>query len=156
MTENDNAMITVDGEIRIEYRWSTGIAGSHFFSELKQNGRIMGTKCSKCGRVLVPPRIYCEDCMVDTEEWVEVSSEGTLETFGESYLSTDGKRLEEPWALGIIKLDRASGGLVHLIGEARPEDLRIGMRVEAIFRPKEERTASIMDIKYFRPLKNAT
>ncbi|MBC7104669.1 MAG: Zn-ribbon domain-containing OB-fold protein [Firmicutes bacterium] len=143
--------VVLSGEIRIPYNWSAGLAGTRFFTELRDNRRIMGTRCPRCGRVMVPPRIFCEECFVDATEWVEVGSRGTLVTFGESYLSTDGKRLDKPWTLGIVRLEGSDGGLVHLIGEASPEELRIGMPVEAVF--AEERRGTILDIKYFRPVR---
>jgi len=142
--------VIISGEINIPYKWSAGLAGSRFFEELCDNKRIMGTKCSKCGRVMIPPRIFCEECFVDTDEWVEVSSRGKLVTFGDCYLSTDGKKLDKPWMLGIIRLDGADGGLVHYIGEAKPDELKIGMRMEAVF--KEKREGNILDIMYFRPV----
>jgi uncharacterized OB-fold protein len=37
-----------------------------------------------------------------------------------------------------------------MLGEVDPEQLRVGMRVQAVF--KEKREASILDIKYFKPL----
>lgn len=37
-----------------------------------------------------------------------------------------------------------------MLGEIDPEQIRIGMRVQAVF--KDEREASILDIKYFKPL----
>jgi hypothetical protein len=52
----------------------------------------------------------------------------------------------------VIRLDGASeGGFLHKLGDVRPEDVRIGLRVEAVWRPAEERTGSILDIAYFRP-----
>lgn len=149
--ENQSQPIKLQGSIEIGYEWSAGVAGSRFFQEIRDNKRIMGTKCPKCGRVLVPPRIFCEECFVDVEEWVEVSSKGELVTFGESYLGTDGSKLKEPWIVGIIRLDGADGGLIHYIGEARPEELKIGMRMEAVF--NEKRNGNILDIKHFRPSK---
>ena len=143
--------ITVKGEIQINYNWSVGKAGERFFTELKDSKRIIGARCKKCSRVLVPPRIFCEECFVDDMEWVEVEPRGTLVTFGDCYFSTDGKRLKEPWILGIVKLNGSDGGLIHFIGEAKAEDLKIGMPMEAIF--QEERNGNILDIKYFRPVK---
>jgi hypothetical protein len=143
--------ITINGEIKITYHWSTGKAGERFFTELRDHKRIMGSKCRQCGRVLVPPRIFCEECFVDDIEWLEVEPKGTLVTFGECYFSTDGKRLDEPWMLGIIRLDGSDGGLIHFIGEARPEELEIGMAMEIVF--KETREGNILDILYFRPAK---
>jgi len=143
--------MTIKGEIQINYNWSVGKAGERFFTELKDSKRIIGARCRKCSRVLVPPRIFCEECFVDDMEWVEVEPRGTLVTFGDCYFSTDGKRLKEPWILGIVRLNGSDGGLIHFIGEAKAEDLKIGMPMEAIF--KEERNGNILDIKYFRPVK---
>ena len=111
-----------------------------------------GDQVRQCGRILVPPRIFCEECFVEDMEWVEVEPRGSLLTFGESYFSTDGKRLKEPWMLGIVRLKGSDGGLIHFIGESRPEDLKIGMPVEAVFKSKPE--GNIMDILYFRPANN--
>jgi uncharacterized OB-fold protein len=57
---------------------------------------------------------------------------------------------ETPLAYGIVQLDGADTGFVHMLGEVEPEQLRIGMRMQAVFR--EEREASILDIRYFKPL----
>jgi len=59
---------------------------------------------------------------------------------------------QPPYALGIIKLDGAGSGLVHLLGEIEPEDIRVGMRVQAVFR--EVREGNYLDIKYFKPLRS--
>ena len=142
--------MTIKGEIRIGYNWSPGKAGERFFRDLKENGKIMGTRCRKCSRVLVPPRSFCEECFCDDMEWVEVEPRGTLATFGDSYFSAQGKRLDEPWILGIVRLNGSDGGLIHYIREAKAEDLRIGMQMEIVF--KEQREGNILDILYFRPV----
>jgi len=53
----------------------------------------------------------------------------------------------------LIKIDGADGGLVHKLGEINPEKVKIGMKVEAVFKSKEKREGSINDIRYFKPLK---
>jgi uncharacterized protein len=53
-----------------------------------------------------------------------------------------------PFAYGIIKLDGADTGLPHYLGEVEFEKIKIGMRVEPIFR--KERQGTILDIKYFK------
>jgi len=146
-TEIREPGVTIDGRIDVEYHWSAGVAGSRFFTELRDNGKIMGTKCPECERVLVPPRIFCEECFVDTDEWVEVSKQGEVLTFAESYFGLQGQRLEEPWYIGIIKLDGADGGLFHrLVPDAGP--IEIGGRVEAVL--ADERKGHILDIEHFR------
>jgi uncharacterized OB-fold protein len=57
----------------------------------------------------------------------------------------------------VIRLDGASeGGFLHTLGEVRPDDVRIGMAVEAVWRPAADRTGSILDIAYFRPVDGGT
>jgi uncharacterized OB-fold protein len=39
-----------------------------------------------------------------------------------------------------------------MLGEVAPEQLKVGMKVKAVFKVREERHASILDIKYFGPV----
>lgn len=145
----EEASKTIKGTVEVEYEWSAGLAGTRFFAELEE-GRIMGTKCAQCGRVMVPPRIFCEECFVDADEWVEVSSQGSVLTFAESYFGLQGQKLDEPWYVGIIALDDSDGGLFHrLVPGGRP--IEIGARVEAVF--AEDRNGGILDIEHFRTVK---
>jgi uncharacterized OB-fold protein len=43
-------------------------------------------------------------------------------------------------------------GLVHMLGEIDPQDVEIGMRVEAVWRPEEDREGTVTDLLYFRPI----
>ncbi|MDD5011866.1 MAG: hypothetical protein PHQ00_07065, partial [Phycisphaerae bacterium] len=62
---------------------------------------------------------------------------------------------EKPYLPAVIALDGASEkmGILHLLGEVEPEDIFIGMKVKAVWKPEEEREGSILDIKYFKPVK---
>ena len=61
--------------------------------------------------------------------------------------------VDPPELPAVIRLDGASqGGFLHKLGEVAPDDVAIGMAVEAVWRPLEERTGSILDIAYFRPV----
>ncbi len=139
------------GDIPVYGQYTFGIAGEKFFREIKDNGRIMGTKCEKCNLVYVPPRIYCERCFSELKEWLEVPNRAVVHTFTISYVDLDGNRLAEPVVLAMVKFDGIYGGLIQRLGEVKPEEVRIGMPVEIVFKPKARRTGSILDIKYFRP-----
>ncbi|MCK4439984.1 Zn-ribbon domain-containing OB-fold protein [Candidatus Bathyarchaeota archaeon] len=139
------------GDMEADYIYTLGIAGEHFFKEIKENGRIMGAKCPRCNVVIVPPRMYCEKCFAKLEEWVDVGTKGTIHTFTVATIDVDGKKLKEPVIFALIKFERACGGLIHKIGETKTKEVKIGMNVEAVFKPSFERKASINDIKYFKP-----
>jgi hypothetical protein len=85
-------------------------------------------------------------------DWVELSDTGTLLTYTVTrYAVPDIQPQQPPFALGIIKLDGASTGLVHLLGEIDLNHISVGLRVKAVFR--EVREGNYLDIKYFKPLR---
>ena len=136
------------------YRFSAGEAMSRFLEELK-NGRLIARTCRGCKRVLFPPRMFCERCFRPTDEWQYIQDTGTIETYSVSYLDQDAKRITDPILVGVVSLDGASPkmGIMHYFGEMSKDDIRIGMRVRAAWKPPGERTGSVLDIRYFRPLR---
>ena len=138
---------------KVRYAWSAGVAMSRFIEELK-NGKIIARTCHKCGRVMVPPRMYCESCFRPTDEWTYVKDTGTINTYSVSYLAADASRLKDPILVAVIDLDGASKGMgiLHYLGEMKKEDVDFGMKVKAVWKPKKERTGSITDIRYFKPV----
>lgn len=140
------------GEIPIQNRYTMGIAGERFFREIKENARFWGTRCPHCDLIYVPPRLYCERCFAHLEDWVEVPTTGRVHTFTVVHLDLDGNPLPEPRVVAFIQIDGTDGGLVHDLGEVDPEEVCIGMCVEAVFKDPAERRGSITDIRYFRPV----
>lgn len=138
------------GQIYIPNEYSAGAVGSRFLIALRDKRKILGTKCTVCNRVYVPARSICKDCYGQLDEWVEVSTKGTLLTYTVCQMPNPVQPSDIPIIYGIVQLDGADTGFVHMLGETDPEQLRIGMRVQAVF--KEEREASILDIRYFKPL----
>ena len=142
-------------KVEPRYNWAAGVAISRFLIELK-NGKIIGRKCMQCKRILVPPRMYCEQCYRPTDEWVEVKDTGTINTYSVSHVAADASRLKELLVVAVVDIDGASPGMgiLHHLGEVEPDPVKIhiGMKVKAVWKPKEERQGAITDIKYFRPL----
>ncbi|MFC1823183.1 Zn-ribbon domain-containing OB-fold protein [Thermodesulfobacteriota bacterium] len=132
------------------YSYTAGTTRSKFLTELRDNQKIVGTRCPDCNRVLVPARSICVKCFANLKDFVEVGPSGTVSTYSVIHTSQDFYPLDPPFALGVIQLDGADTGFVHFIGEADPEAIETGIKVEAVF--NEERTGSILDIKYFRPV----
>jgi len=100
----------------------------------------------------VPPRKCGELCFRQTDEWVEVSTSGSVETFSICDVTWDMRPLDQPELPAVIRLDGASnGGFLHMLGDVAPEDVSIGMRVTAVWKPLAERHGSILDISHFAP-----
>jgi len=137
-----------------KFAWSAGEAMSRFLAELQQ-GHLIARTCNRCARILFPPRMFCEECFRPTDAWTYVRDTGTIETYSISYIDLDAKRIETPILVGVVSVDGASPkmGIMHYFGEMAPEAIRIGMRVKAVWRPPAERAGSVLDIRYWRPLR---
>jgi uncharacterized OB-fold protein len=140
------------GQIYIPNTYSAGAVGSRFLIELRDNKKIMGTRCPTCNLVYVPARSVCRDCFGELSEWVEVSQKGTLLTYTVAHQSNPIQPVSTPIVYGIVQLDGADTGFVHMLGEVDPEQLKVGTKVKAVFKVKKERQGNILDIKYFKPL----
>lgn len=106
--------VTVEGRWDFGYTYYAGAAASRFFNELRLNRRIMGTHCPQCDRVLVPARGFCDACFVEIDEWREVGTEGTLETF--TILTSSFPGLPEPpLVVGYVTLDGASSAVLNAV-----------------------------------------
>ena len=141
------------GEIPTHYQYTFGVAGERFFREIYDNGKLYGAKCQGCNLVYVPPKMYCEQCFEELKDWQEVGNKGSVVTYTVAHVGLDGSRLEQPVIMAMVLIDGAHGGLVHMLGEVKPDAVKIGMKVEAVIKDKADRTGGIHDIKYFRPVK---
>jgi hypothetical protein len=141
------------GEAEQPFRWSAGAYGSRFLTEIRDEGRFIGIKCPKCGKVYVPIRRVCGPCYEEMTELVPVSDEGTLITFSVvSFGFVDpstGQQKPVPYGYAVIQLDGADSYLIHYIDETDPEKMKAGDRVKAVFVDKSERTGSLQDIRHF-------
>ena len=138
---------------KFEYAYDCGIGYGRYFAELKK-GRIVGTKCKRCGRILLPARYFCEWCWRPVDEWVNLEDTGIVNTFSICYTDWRARRITEPELPAMIEVDGSGGvAIMSKLGEVDPKDIRIGMRVKAVWKPEEERIGAITDIKYWKPLK---
>ncbi|MGQ9598832.1 MAG: Zn-ribbon domain-containing OB-fold protein [Anaerolineae bacterium] len=136
-----------------QYAWDAGVAIGRYLAELKE-GRLIGVHCRRCRRTVIPPRTFCEWCFRPMDQWVTLPDTGTVNTFSLCYVTWDMRSLTQPEIPAVIDIDGTHPpvGILHLLGEVEPQAVQIGMRVEAVWKPPEERTGSILDIRYFRPM----
>jgi len=137
--------------ISVPYHWWAGETASRFFIGLRDEQKIQGTRCAKCKKVFLPPRKTCPVCFTPNEEWVEISPRGTLLTYTVVRRQLASLPKKPPVIYGLIKLEGADTAFLHILDKIRPEDVKIGMKVEARF--AEKRSGTIFDIEYFKPLK---
>jgi len=144
-----NWCFEVPGKLEIPFKYYAGEWGSKFLAALRDNMKIMGSKCPACNKVFIPPRSSCEQCFGKISEWVEIGPKGKVTSFCVVNYKEPYLPVEPPFVLALIRLEGADSDLTHIISEVSPENVRIGMTVAPVF--AEQRKASILDIKYFKP-----
>ncbi len=154
---NQTLISKVDGHVNLPYKWVYGKALARFYTGLREEGKFYGTarkSCERCkGAVQIPPKSFCGLCHEECTDWVELPNRGVLESFTTVYMEFPGQPTKPPYTYGYIKLEGSATHLYHMIREIEEKDIKIGMRVEAVWAPKEQRKGNLYDIQYFRPLK---
>jgi len=136
--------------IELEYLFSAGQSASRFLRGIAE-GKLLGQKCPVDGRVYFPSRGACpQHGMPFSGDTVELTDKGTLVTYAIVRVPSENIPLELPYISAQVLLDGADTVLMHLL-KAKLEDVHMGMRVKATWRPKAEWTTSIGNILYFEP-----
>jgi uncharacterized OB-fold protein len=148
--------------VRLAYTVNPGTAMTRYLTSLAA-GRLVGQRCPSCRKVYVPPRGSCPTCAVPTEDEVELGQRGTVTSFCIVRVPYPGQQIKPPYVSASILLDGADIPFYHLISDVgahggapdahggAPEDVRMGLRVEAVWLPPEERGPTVESIRWFRP-----
>jgi hypothetical protein len=136
--------------VHLEYRVNPGL---HYTAYLRglQEGKLIGGRDPESGKVYVPPRAADPMTGNPTNEYVEVVDVGVLTTFTIIRIPFEGQKLTPPYCFGAIVLDGADVPIYHLISGVPHDDIRMGMRVKAKWKPKEQWETSLENILYFEP-----
>jgi hypothetical protein len=131
----------------LRYRYAAGRYGSAFLEGLR-DGKVLASRCAKCRRTLVPPRIACAGCFGKMEEIVEVPPRGRLPVLD----PFTGVQRPIPYCYGMVQFDGTDNTFQYFLSEKDPAKLRIGQRVEAVFREKRE--GALADLVHFQPVED--
>jgi len=149
--EQAEAVQRIRTPIGIQYSWSAG-RGTTAHLEGLIEGRLVGARCPSCGNVVFPPRNgTCAKCGVLLGETVEVGPGGTITTFCIVNVPFLGQKITPPYVAATILLDGSDLGVQHLIQECDATEVRMGMRVEPVWRDRSEWGPSLENITHFRP-----
>jgi uncharacterized protein len=136
--------------VSLDYLYAASPEESAFYRGLNE-GRIVGQRCPTCQKVYVPPRSACPADGTPTAEEVEVSQTGTITTFCIVNVPFLGQKIIPPYVSAYVLLDGADIAVLHLILGVPADEVRMGMRVKAVWKSREEWTYSLENIDHFEP-----
>ena len=150
-TDPIEPMEIMEVPISLGYHYTAGHSPTVFLRNIAE-GRFVGLRSADSDDVYLPPRGSCPKTGKLLTEPVELSGKGTLETFTVVHIPIPGNPLKPPMIVGDILLDGACQAFIHLVSEVEIAEVRIGMRLEPVWKPREEWQYSFENVLYFKPL----
>src|SRR6478735_2521797 len=132
----DNPVTGVVVPVSLDYLYAASPEESAFYRGLNE-GRIVGQRCPTD--------------RTPTSEEVEVSQTGTITTFCIVNVPFLGQKITPPYVSAYVLLDGADIAVLHLILGVDAAEVRMGMRVKAVWKPEAEWTYSLENIDHFEP-----
>jgi len=139
----------------IEIQHTASLPETTFLKALEE-GKLLGGRTrsgsdGKPGKVYFPPKEADPATGLALDEFLELPDVGTVTTFAIINIPFPGQRIKPPYVAAYVLLDGADIPFLHLVVEIDPADVRMGMRVQAVWKPREEWGLGIDNIDYFKP-----
>lgn len=151
--EEEKDVYVKTGIVAPEYNFWVGLVMDKFYDGL-ENKKFIGSKCSKCGKVFLPPRKTCGDCFAKAaEEFVELPETGIVKNFTVANYNVNerkARKLKEPIIVGLVQIDGADTAMITQVINIIPDEIKEGMRVKVVWADKIK--GNPKDIKGFEPI----
>lgn len=134
----------------IEIQHTASLPESAFLRAL-EDGKLLGARTGATGKVYFPPKEADPATGLELDNFVELPDKGTVTTFAIINIPFAGQKIKPPYVAAYVLLDGADIPFLHLIQEIEVADVRMGMRVQAVWKPREQWGLGIDNIEYFKP-----
>ncbi len=99
------------------------------FIDYLEEGKVMGSRCKKCGLVFFPPRADCYKCFSSDMEWFEVTGNGKLLAYSKLKYAPVGFDEDLPYCIAV--LDYTDYKIFGRIASDIPGDeIKLGMEMK--------------------------
>jgi uncharacterized OB-fold protein len=107
------------------------------FWDAALQGRLLASRCTKCGTFLLPPQPRCFKCLNDSFEWEELPGTGIIYSFTVVRHPLSPALAEVvPYVSAVIELDGTQGAGARLLAnviDCDPDAVAVGDRVRVCF-----------------------
>ena len=91
-------------------------------------------RCQNCGLRVHPPRPMCPRCLSTDKEWAPSSGKGHIHSWVTFVYDKSGyPAIEVPYAVVLVELEDDGARILSNVVDMKPEEIYIGMPVEAVF-----------------------
>jgi uncharacterized OB-fold protein len=112
---------------KIGYVSETKVAD--FVKYLKE-GKIMATRCSRCGKLYFPPRADCPDDLSTDMKWEQLSGKCKLLTYTTAHFAPTGFQDDLPYAIALAECEEGVKVYALLSKSINEKEIHIGMNLQ--------------------------
>jgi uncharacterized OB-fold protein len=96
------------------------------FIRYLEAGKVMASRCKKCGATYFPPKADCPTCLSSEVEWFEVKGGGKLMSYSKVNYGPTGFEADAPYILALGEFDGVQI-LARLSRDIGENDIKVGM-----------------------------
>lgn len=100
------------------------------FVKYLEEGKIMATRCSKCGKLYFPPRADCPNDFSTELKWEELSGKCKLVTYTTVHFAPTGFEKEVPYTIALAEFQEGVKVYAALSKEINENEIQIGMDLQ--------------------------
>ena len=100
------------------------------FVNLLEEGKVGGTRCSKCGESFFPPRADCCKCLSDDMEWFEITGPGGLISYSTLIYAPTGFEQDLPYTIALVQFGKNVRVFGRLSKEIKTEEIKVDMKLK--------------------------
>lgn len=100
------------------------------FVKFLEEGKIMATKCTKCGKLYFPPRADCPEDLSTEMTWQQINGKCKLLTYTTAYFAPTGFEDMLPYTIALAECDENLRVYALLSKDIKENEIKIGMELQ--------------------------
>ena len=104
----------------------------YFYTALREESKLVTTKCKACGHIPWPPRTLCPECLSTDYEWVDMPKVATIASWTAAYAGMPPElAARAPMVYALVDFENGLR-MPTAILECAPDEAKTGMEVELV------------------------
>jgi len=99
------------------------------FVKYLEEGKIMATRCSKCGKLYFPPRADCPEDLSMDMTWEKLSGKCKLLIYTTAYFAPTGFEEDVPYTIALAQCEEGANVYALLSKDVKENEIHIGMNL---------------------------
>ena len=102
------------------------------FLKFLEEGRMMTTKCRKCGTIYFPPKMDCSVCGTSEVDWIEINELGELVAYSTVMYGPTGFEDDVPYTIAVIKFQNGVQVFGRISKDIPVDSIKVRMKLKIV------------------------